>query len=216
MTALQFESIEEPFRSHPDLAEIALRAAYTAEFLGAAPRLHRGVLNWDFLLAVSNSLDSGKTTLVGLQVKEASTRSWSRGTTEQSTEQITSARQLLERLLAEAEASPRPAGEWQPVLSALDEELVARLVGASPSSIRRYSSGDRETPQAIAERLHFIALVLAELAGSYNDYGMRRWFTRPRSALDGQSPADLMGKDFDPDGPDGERIRRLAESLRSA
>jgi hypothetical protein len=169
-------------------------------------------LGWDVLLAVSASLGSGKTTPVGLQVKEASTRLWER----ESTEQVTSVRRLLERLLADAEASPRPTGEWQPVLSTLDEELVARLVGASPSSIRRYSSGGRETPQAIAERLHFIALVLAELAGSYNEYGMRRWFTRPRSALEGQSPADLMGKDFDPDGPDGERIRRLAESLRTA
>jgi hypothetical protein len=212
MTALQFESVEEPFRSHPDLAEVALRAVYTAEFLGVAPHGAHPVLGWDVLLAVSASLGSGKTTLVGLQVKEASTRLWER----ESTEQVTSVRRLLERLLAEAEASPRPTGEWQPVLSTLDEELVARLVGASPSSIRRYSSGGRETPQAIAERLHFIALVLAELAGSYNEYGMRRWFTRPRSALEGQSPADLMGKDFDPDGPDGERIRRLAESLRTA
>lgn len=212
MTALQFESIEEPFRSHADLAEVALRALYTAAFLGAAPHPAHPVLGWDLLLAVSDSLGSGKTTLVGLQLKEASTRAWSRGTSEQ----IAGARRLIERLLAEAEASPRPAGEWQPVLSTLDEELVARLVGASPSSIRRYSSGDRETPQAVAERLHFIALVLAELAGSYNEYGMRRWFTRPRSALDRRSPADLMGKDFDPDGPDGERIRRLAESLRSA
>jgi hypothetical protein len=212
MTELQFESVEEPFRSHPDLAEAALRALYTAEFVGAAPNRAHSVLGWDALLAVSNSLGSGKTTLVGIQVKEASTRSWSH----ESAEQITSVRQMLERLLQEAEGSPRPAGEWQPVLSTLDEDLVARLVGASPSSIRRYSSGGRETPQAIAERLHFIALVLAELAGSYNDYGMRRWFTRPRSALDGRSPADLMGKDFNPDGPDGERIRRLAESLRTA
>lgn len=211
MTGLQFESVEEPFRSHPDLAEVALRTLYTAEFLGAAPDRAHPVLGWEALLSVSDALGAGKTTPMSLQVKEASTRSWIR----ESTEQITGIRRLLERLLADAEASPRPAGEWQPVLSTLGEDLVARLVGASPSSIRRYGSGSRDTPQAIAERLHFIALVLAELAGSYNDYGMRRWFTRPRSALDGRSPADLMGKDFDPDGPDGERIRQLAESLRT-
>jgi hypothetical protein len=119
-------------------------------------------------------------------------------------------------LLVEVEGSPRPDGEWAPVLRTLGEDLVATLVGASVSSVRRYSSGDRATPQDVAERLHFLALSLGHLAGSYNDYGMRRWFSRPRSALDGKAPEDFMGKGFDPDSPVGERIRALAEGVRAA
>ena len=69
------------------------------------------------------------------------------------------------------EMSPQPAGEWAPVTGTLGEDLLAELVGVSVSSVRRYAGGSRVTPQDVAERLHFLALLIADLAGSYNDFG---------------------------------------------
>ena len=44
-------------------------------------------------------------------------------------------------------------------------ELLGCLVGVSVSSTRRYLSRARHTPDAVAARLHFIALVVGDLAG---------------------------------------------------
>jgi len=48
-----------------------------------------------------------------------------------------------------------------------------RLVGVAETSLRKYES--RKTPQPIRERLHWIALVVADLAGAYNAFGIPRW-----------------------------------------
>ena len=89
------------------------------------------------------------------------------------------------------------------------------LVGVSVSSVRRYAAGTRATPQDIAERLHFLALLIADLAGSYNDFGIRRWLNRPRTPLGGRSPASLLGE-FDPEGPDAAAVATLAAALVGA
>jgi hypothetical protein len=121
----------------------------------------------------------------------------------------------VDQINDQIEMSPQPAGEWAPVTRTLGEELLASLIGVSTSSVRRYAAGARATPQDVAERLHYLALLLADLAGSYNDFGMRRWFTRPRSQLGGRAPAELLG-DFDPDGPDPAAAARLASTLVGA
>ncbi len=122
----------------------------------------------------------------------------------------------VEEMNDQIEMSPQPAGEWGPAIEVLGEDLLAQLVGASQSSIRRYASQARTTPQDIAERLHFIAMLLADLAGSYNEFGIRRWFSRPRSALDGQSPAAVMGSHFEIDSDSGAAVARLASALTGA
>jgi hypothetical protein len=118
----------------------------------------------------------------------------------------------VRRLSDQIEMSPQPSAEWTPVIDVLGEPMTARLIGSSPSSVRRYAAGTRRTPQAIAERVHFLTLLLADLAGSYNAFGMRRWLTRPRTALGGQSPADRLGT-FDPDGTAATEVADLAAAL---
>ncbi len=113
------------------------------------------------------------------------------------------------------EMSPQPAVEWAPVLGTLGEDLLAELVGVSVSSVRRYAGGTRDTPQDTAERLHFLALLIADLAGSYNDFGIRRWLKRPRTPLGGRSPATLLGQ-FDPEGDDAAAVATLAGALVGA
>jgi hypothetical protein len=119
----------------------------------------------------------------------------------------------LQRTIESVDASPLPDGEWQPARELLGEELLTRLLGISASSLRRYAAGERTTPDEVAWRLHAIARILAALVGSYNGYGVRRWFDRPRQALDGQTPAELVAAATD---EEDERLRaaiELAESL---
>ena len=113
------------------------------------------------------------------------------------------------------EMSPQPAGEWAPVIGTLGEELLAELVGVSVSSVRRYAGGSRATPQDVAERLHFLSLLIADLAGSYNDFGIRRRLNRPCTPLGGRSPASLLGE-FDPEGPAAAAVATLAATLVGA
>lgn len=106
-----------------------------------------------------------------------------------------------------------PQGEWPQLVATLGDLLLAEVLGVSASSVRRYAAQDRPTPQSVAVRLHFTALLVADLAGAYNEYGIRRWFTRPRSRLDGKRPVDLLGAYFDPEGADADRLRVLVDSL---
>ena len=55
-------------------------------------------------------------------------------------------------------AFPTPASEWHGVNRVLGGDVLARLLGISSSSVRRYLSGSRATPDEIAARLHFLAL----------------------------------------------------------
>jgi hypothetical protein len=120
---------------------------------------------------------------------------------------------LLPKVLEAIGQSPLPAQEWPALTSLLGEDLLAGLVATSPSSINRYRAGARATPDPIASRLHTVALITADLSGSYNAFGVRRWFTRPRSALDGAAPADLLSGDWEPDTEPVERVRALAAAL---
>ena len=113
--------------------------------------------------------------------------------------------------------SPRPprtnGAHLQGVLGV---ELLTRLLGISQSSARRYISGNRSTPDAIAARLHFLAFLVGDLGGAYNDIGVRRWFDRPRERLDGNTPAQALRHEWSPgdDGP--RRVRDLARALASS
>ena len=122
---------------------------------------------------------------------------------------------LLQTMIAALEASPVPRFEWSGVARVLDDGQLASLLSVSISSLKRYQSGARATPDAIAARLHFLALVVGDLAGSYNDVGIRRWFTRSRTQLDGRSPAQLLTREWDPEDAGPARVRQLARGLVS-
>jgi len=120
---------------------------------------------------------------------------------------------MLSLLMAALERSPVPAREWPSLSRVFEPDQLASLVNVSLSSLRRYQNGARQTPDEVAERLHFLALVVADLAGAYNDIGIRRWFERPRALLGGKRPAALLAGDWDPEGPGAQKVRHLAQSL---
>ena len=117
------------------------------------------------------------------------------------------------------EASKRcssPRHEWQALEAVLGAELLARRTGVSPVSVRRYLHGERETPDPVASRLHYLATLVGDLSGAYNDFGIRRRFDRPRIALEGKSPAAILEGDWNPADPEPRRVRALATSLTAS
>lgn len=122
----------------------------------------------------------------------------------------------MEKTNEALDQSSVPAQEWRVLLRALGMDLLARLLGLSPSSVREYLSGIRSTPEIVAARLHFLAFVVGNLAGAYNDIGVRRWFDRRRTQLDGATPAHALGEGWSPDDDGPHRVRELARALASS
>ncbi|MGH3503018.1 MAG: hypothetical protein ACRDQA_19310 [Nocardioidaceae bacterium] len=122
-------------------------------------------------------------------------------------------REALERLNTDVESTPSPDTEWPAVTRILGLDAVAEMVGVSGSSARRYSAGDRVTPDDVADRLHLLALTIADLLGAYNSYGVRRWFERRRSALGGASPRELLGTDWSSSDDSARQVAALAAGL---
>jgi hypothetical protein len=122
----------------------------------------------------------------------------------------------VEQLVAVLDESPAPASEWAPMRAVFGDDVLGDLLGIAPASLRRYAAAERSTPQATAERLHWLAIVVSDLAGSYNDFGMRRWFERPRTQLGGKSPRALLGARWTPDDKSAQQVRRLAATLSGA
>jgi hypothetical protein len=123
---------------------------------------------------------------------------------------------LIGRLDDALVASPLPERELAQLSAVFDTDVLAALAGTSPVSLRRYAAGSRTVPDAIAARLHWLALVASDLAGSYNPVGIRRWFERPRTQLGGESPREVLGEGWDPYDPRVDQVRALAEALTGA
>lgn len=122
----------------------------------------------------------------------------------------------LGQLYETIEESPIPAKEWKPMREVLGDDLLGHLLGISRPSLQRYASGERATPQHVAERLHVVALIVSDLAGTYNEFGIRRWFDRPRAQLGGRWPASMLRHGWRPDDKGARRVRALAASLLGA
>jgi hypothetical protein len=134
----------------------------------------------------------------------------------QAAEGVEERHQLLATVYAELENCPSPVTEWQPVRDVLDDdEVLASLLGISAMSVRRYAKGQRTCSDAVAARLHWLALLIDQLDGTYNAYGIRRWLQRPRATLDGQAPRDRLQGNWDPDDDPIRPILALAQSAGS-
>lgn len=121
----------------------------------------------------------------------------------------------LHRLFEALGESRAPQQEAQELLRVFGVEQLAELLVVSPTSVRRYARGQRRPPRVIADRLHWLALLVGCLNGTYNDYGVRRWFERPRAALDGSTPkqALLASPDWTPNSEGARELELLALAL---
>jgi hypothetical protein len=120
---------------------------------------------------------------------------------------------LIERLDEALIGSPLPDRELRQLRQTFELEQLAALVGTSEVSLRRYLAGTREVPDAVAARAHWLALVAADLGGAYNQIGIRRWFERPRTQLEGRSPRQALGAGWAPDDQLAVTVADLAATL---
>ena len=120
---------------------------------------------------------------------------------------------LLKNVNETLDESPTPQHEWRSLRTVLEVELLARLLGISHTSVHRYISNRRITPDRIADCLHMLASVVGDLAGAFNDIGVRRWFDRPRAHLNSKTPAQELGVKWTPEDEGPRRVRELARSL---
>ena len=122
-------------------------------------------------------------------------------------------RAFLERLGDSLRESPMPELELASLLELFPHDELGTLLGASESSLRRYASGARRPPDDIAARAHYLSIVVGYLRGAYNDIGVRRWFQRRRTLLDGRTPAQFLRGKWTPDSEGAQRVRDLARAL---
>jgi hypothetical protein len=120
---------------------------------------------------------------------------------------------LIGRLDRSLEDSSIPDREAAELLGVFGRDGLAELLGTSQVSLGRYLGGSREWPDDVAARLHWLALVVGDLRGGYNEFGVRRWFERPRPQLRGRSPRATLGAKWDPDSRAAARVRELAAAL---
>jgi hypothetical protein len=120
----------------------------------------------------------------------------------------------LDAALLALDESPVPAAELAKLNSMLGHEVLVGMLDISAASLQRYENGDREAPDSIAERAHFLTSVIAALEGTYNDFGVRRWFERPRSVFNGRTARQLLSRRWMPSDESVRRILTAAESLQ--
>jgi hypothetical protein len=109
--------------------------------------------------------------------------------------------------------SPLPERELRELRRTFELDQLAALLGSSQVSLRRYLAGTRDVPDNLALRAHWLALIVADLAGSYNEIGIRRWFDRPRAQLENHSPRQALGDGWLPDDAGASKVRDLAAAL---
>lgn len=122
-------------------------------------------------------------------------------------------RRVVAQLREALEDSPVPQSEIRELLGIFDPDALGALVGASASSLRRYALGARATPDEAAARIHWLAKVVGDLRGAYNDAGVKRWFERRRAQLDDQPPRALLLGAWDPEDDGPRAVRALARAL---
>src|ERR1035441_8468593 len=82
---------------------------------------------------------------------------------------------ILEHLNLALVESPVPEFEWNRLTDVVGLDLLSRLLGISARSIGRYKAAARTTPDDVADRLHFLSLIVGDLSGAYNEIGIRQW-----------------------------------------
>ncbi len=75
----------------------------------------------------------------------------------------------------------------------LGPDLFARLT--EPSGDSTAPTDDRG---GAAARAQWLTGVVSDLSGTYSSTGIRAWFDRPRSQLEGRSPCEVLGDDWGP------------------
>lgn len=200
MAQIQIKSKPEPIKTRP-LRSLAIEVWRRAEGMGLVEGNASRLDAADVTRLLQRVSDAGIARGPALHFDNAEPPS------------VAEAESLLKLVIAALDSSPAPKFEWPAVSRVIDAEQLAALLHVSVSSLKRYASGERDTPDEVAARLHHVALIVGDLAGAYNEVGVRRWFERKRTALNGKAPAALLVGDWNPDDASPQKVRELARSL---
>ena len=202
VTMLRFRSAESPF-DDPMIAGQAARLLSLAEAVGLwQPGRLVVVLDGDvFSEALHAIAEAGVATYAPFE--------WESYAHKSSVDFVS----WMNRVRIAVAESPVPEIELPRLDALFGAGRLAESVGVAESSLRRYVDQIRETPDLVAERAHLLTRIVGDLSGSYNERGVRRWFERPRSQLDGRAPAEILKGDWSPDDPDVVRVAALAGEL---
>jgi hypothetical protein len=202
---IQIESARDPFRS-PRIAFQAITALGRADAMGLLPADER-IETLDlpsFRKAVRHIHRAGIARNIQLALDDDLTNPGP------------GLERALEHLNLALEESPVPEFEWLRLTAVLGLELLSRLLGISASSVRRYQAAARSTPDDVADRLHFLSLIVGDLSGAYNEIGIRQWFERKRAQLDGHTPLECLKARWNPGQPGPRRVQDLARALTAS
>jgi hypothetical protein len=92
--------------------------------------------------------------------------------------------------------------------------MVDELLGKREVSVRELHR--TVAPPEHSGRLAVIDEIVWHLLGTYDGEGVRRWFKRPRSQLEGKCPVDALGTDWTPDSDGTRQVLSLARELSGA
>ena len=76
--------------------------------------------------------------------------------------------------------------------------------------MRRYVAHERPVSDEVADRAHLVTRIVGDLAGSYNERGIRRWFERPRPQLSGKTPEAILREAWGSDERAADPVLALA------
>lgn len=202
MAEIQVQSVADPFRS-PRPLHAALETIRLADAMGLLPPRER-----------IDRLDLVTIQRVGQAVAKAGIGSDFLAFVDGASNE-TELLNALAGLRTALEESPHPESEIAALLDVFPPNQLAELVRSSEISLRRYAAGQRQAPDTVADRVHFLVKVVSDLAGSYNATGIRRWFERRRTQLGNRSPRQVLHGPWLSDEAGARRVRALSRSLVS-
>ena len=204
MADIRIQSVQSPF-DNPEIARLGISVLMRADAMGLLGPRAIDRLDLDEWERVARDVSQAG---IGQGLFVAHARS-----TNLETDRF---RATLQRVNEALDASPMPVSEWPALHRVLGPRLLARLLNISTVSLRRYQSGTRTTPDDLIARLHVLALMVGDLAGAYNDAGIRRWFVRPRTMLGNRAPGDVLTAGWQPEDPGPRQVRDLATALTAS
>ena len=199
---IQIESARAPFSS-PRVAFQAIMALWRADAMGLLPASER-IQTLDlssFRKVIRHIHSAGIARTIQLELGQDLDDSGA------------GLERMLEHLNTALEESPAPEFEWNRLTEVLGLELLSRLLDISATSVRRYKAAARSTPDDVADRLHFLSLIVGDLSGAYNEIGVRQWFSRNRAQLGGRAPWDFLKGCWKPGQPGPCQVQDLARAL---
>lgn len=103
---------------------------------------------------------------------------------------------------------------WSVLRKSLGDDQLARLLKISKSSVRCYAHSECRAPGAVISKVRWLTLEVGHFNGTYNEFGVRRWFERPRTLLEGRSPLEtlLAEGNWAPDEQTAKRVEELARA----